>query len=73
MFPPFWVKSAMSLRHRGTFILEFANKRNLKSMLRHLLGLNQWNPYTLAPLEFVELNFNFHPEYMQRQVTEFRI
>lgn len=55
----------------GTFILEFANKRNLKSMLRHLLGLNQWNPYTLAPLEFVELNFNFHPEYMQRQVTEF--
>ena len=58
------------LKTSGTFILEFANKRNLKSMLRHLLGLNQWNPYTLPPVEFLELNFNFHPEYMQRQVIK---
>ena len=39
-------------------------------MLRHILGSNKWNPFTLAPVEFVELNFNFHPEYMARQVTE---
>ena len=52
----------------GNFILEFANKRHLKSMLRHLLGLNRWNPYTLDPVEFVELNFNFHPGYVQREV-----
>lgn len=53
----------------GAFILEYANKRNLKAMLRHLFNLNAWNPYTLDPLEFVELNFNFHPEYMRRQVS----
>lgn len=52
----------------GAFILEYANKRNLKAMLRHLLDMNAWNPYTLDPLEFVELNYNFHPEYMRRQV-----
>lgn len=54
----------------GFFILEYANKRNLKAMLRHLFSMNAWNPYTLNPIEFVELNFNFHPEYMQRQVAE---
>ena len=53
----------------GRFILEFANKRNLKAMLRHLFNLNDWNPYTQAPVEFVELNFNFHPEYMQREAA----
>ena len=53
----------------GSFILEFANKRNLKSMLRHLLGRNGWSPYTLDPIEFVELNFNFHPDYMGAEVS----
>ncbi len=54
----------------GSFILEYANKRNLKAMLRHLIGHNRWDPFTLSPVEFVELNFNFHPQYMQRQVNE---
>lgn len=54
----------------GRFILEFANKRNLKAMLRHLFGLNGWNPYSLDPVEFVELNFNFHPDYMLRTVAD---
>ncbi len=58
------------LRDDGSFILEYANKRNLKAMLRHLFSSRAWNPYTLEPIEFVELNFNFHPEYMQRQVAE---
>ncbi len=53
----------------GRFILEFANKRHLKSMLRHLVGRNGWNPYTLAPVEFVELNFNFHPDYILEEAS----
>ncbi len=54
----------------GMFVLEFANKRNLKAMLRRLFRLNEWNPHTLEPVEFVELNFNFHPAYMRSQVTQ---
>ena len=54
----------------GKFILEYANKRNLKAMLRHLFSLNVWNPYTLDPIEFVELNFNFHPDYMRQVVAQ---
>jgi len=53
----------------GHFILEYANKQNLKAMLRHLLGRNGWSPYEREPIEFVELNFNFHPAYMRQQVT----
>jgi ubiquinone/menaquinone biosynthesis C-methylase UbiE len=58
------------LAHRAKFILEFANKRNLKAMLRHTMGRNGWSPHTQEPVEFVELNFNFHPEYMQEQVKQ---
>jgi ubiquinone/menaquinone biosynthesis C-methylase UbiE len=48
----------------STFILEHANKRNLKAMLRYALRKQTWNPYDLKPVEFVELNFDFHPEFI---------
>jgi len=49
----------------GTFILEFANKLNFKAILRYLLGRQKWSPFTLEPVEFVELNFDFHPKAVQ--------
>lgn len=48
----------------GTFVLEFANKRNLKAILRHLLGRQDWSPFDREPVEFVELNFDFHPAWV---------
>ncbi len=50
------------LRPNAVFILEFANKLNLKSILRYWLGRQNWNPFTLEPVEFVKLNFDFHPK-----------
>jgi SAM-dependent methyltransferase len=49
------------LQPGAIFILEYANKRNLKSMLRYALGRQDWNPYTLEPIEYISLNFDFHP------------
>jgi ubiquinone/menaquinone biosynthesis C-methylase UbiE len=46
----------------GVFILEFANKRNLKAILRYLLRRQTWDPFSLEPVEFVKLNFDFHPQ-----------
>lgn len=46
----------------GVFILEYANKLNLKAILRYLLGRQAWSPFTLEPVEFVKLNFDFHPK-----------
>ena len=54
----------------GVFVLEFANKRNLKSMARHALGQQEWSPYTPEPVEFVKLNFDFHPRWMAEQITQ---
>lgn len=53
------------LRQGGVFILEFANKRNLKAIGRWLLGRQRWNPFDRAPVEFAELHFDFHPRYVR--------
>ncbi|NDJ78433.1 MAG: class I SAM-dependent methyltransferase [Chloroflexi bacterium] len=54
------------------FILEYANKRNLKAILRYWLKRQDWSPFDLEPVEFVELNFDFHPDYMARCLAEAR-
>ena len=46
----------------GVFILEYANKLNLKAILRYLVGRQPWSPFTHEPVEFVKLNFDFHPK-----------
>ncbi len=46
----------------GIFILEFANKLNFKAILRYWLRLQDWSPFTLEPVEFAPLNFDFHPK-----------
>ncbi|HSL42567.1 MAG TPA: class I SAM-dependent methyltransferase [Anaerolineales bacterium] len=50
-----------TLESGGVFILEFANKQNLKAVVRYLLGRQTWSPFSLEPFEFVKLNFDFHP------------
>ncbi|MBP7600894.1 MAG: class I SAM-dependent methyltransferase [Thermoflexales bacterium] len=50
----------------GVFVLEYANKRNLKAIARYALGRQTWSPYTPEPVEFVKLNFDFHPRYVER-------
>jgi ubiquinone/menaquinone biosynthesis C-methylase UbiE len=43
------------------FILEYANKQHLKSVLRFLMRRQPWSPFSPDPVEFVALNYNFHP------------
>jgi ubiquinone/menaquinone biosynthesis C-methylase UbiE/uncharacterized protein YbaR (Trm112 family) len=50
------------LRTGGVFILEYANKRNMKSILRYALRRQAWSPFSLEPVEFAALNFDFHPQ-----------
>ncbi len=53
----------------GTLILEHANKRNLKAIVRYALHQQTWNPHDLDPVEFVELNFDFHPEHIKQELA----
>lgn len=52
------------LQPGAAFILEFANKQNLKAILRWALGRQRWSPFDRQPVEFVALNYDFHPGAM---------
>lgn len=54
----------------GFFLLEYANKRNLKAIARYWLGKQDWDPFVKEPVEFVKLNFDFHPKAMRQWLRE---
>lgn len=64
-----------TMQPSGIFLLEYANKRNLKAILRYWTGKQQWNPFAPGPVEYIELNFDFHPKTMRQwlQRVGFRI
>ena len=61
---------ARILKTDGTFIVEYANKRNLKAMLRYWMGQQDWSPFEYQPYEFVRLNYDFHPTWMSQQLQD---
>jgi ubiquinone/menaquinone biosynthesis C-methylase UbiE len=52
------------MQPEGKFLLEYANKRNIKAILRYWLRKQEWDPFDKTPVEFVPLNFDFHPKAM---------
>jgi ubiquinone/menaquinone biosynthesis C-methylase UbiE len=59
-----------AMQSGATFVLEFANKQNLKAILRFALRRQSWNPFTPEPVEFAELNFDFHPRRVRHWLRE---
>jgi ubiquinone/menaquinone biosynthesis C-methylase UbiE len=58
------------LQAGGALILEFASKLHLKAISRYLLRRQSWSPFNREPVEFAELNFDFHPAAMRQWLTE---
>ena len=58
------------LKGGGVYVLEYASKRHLKAILRYLLGRQSWSPFAREPYEFVELNYDFHPAWMEARLRE---
>ncbi len=54
----------------GDYVLEFANKHNLKAMARYWSKRQDWSPFEQDPIEFVELNFDFHPRWIEDRLQE---
>lgn len=50
-----------SLQSGAVFILEYANKQNLKAILRYITKRQSWSPFELKSVEFEKLNYDFHP------------
>lgn len=69
------VAQALSELHRvsepgGHFILEYANKRHLKALLRYLAGRSPVSPFSPEPFEFAPLHFDFHPSYVEKHLRD---
>jgi SAM-dependent methyltransferase len=56
------------LEPNGAYVLEYANKRNIKAVARYALRRQNWSPFAPEPYEFAELNFDFHPDWMAAQL-----
>lgn len=61
------------LHQRSVAVIEYANKRNAKALLRYGIGRQSWSPFEPAPVEFVKLNFDFHPAWMWEQFQQARL
>ncbi len=57
------------LEPEAIFILEYANKHNLKAILRYWLHRQSWSPFDEQPVEFAALNFDFHPGAVRRWLS----
>lgn len=60
---------ARVVRAGGHFVLEYANKRHIKAVLRYLLRCQGWSPFDRQPVEFVALNFDLHPAYVRQHLA----
>lgn len=59
-----------TLRTGAVFILEYANKQNLKAILRYYAKRQTWSPFSLESVEFEKLNFDFHPQMIRNWLSE---
>lgn len=67
--PAALVQLARIVHPHGSLILEYANKRNLKAILRYLLRRQDWSPFDPHPYPFVPLHYNFHPAWVTRHLA----
>ncbi len=60
---------AATLQPGGTYVVEYANKRNLKALVRYAARRQKWSPFDPQPYEFARLNFDFHPAWMAQELA----
>jgi len=60
----------LALQPGAVFILEYANKHNLKAIFRYAMRRQSWSPFSLESVEFMKLNFDFHPDSIRSWLDE---
>ncbi len=66
--PALFQELARIAQPNGRYILEFANKKNIKAIARYWTRRQSWSPFTSEPVEFATLNFDFHPHWIREQL-----
>jgi len=67
--PALFDELARVARADAAYVLEFASKHNVKAMLRYWLRQQTWSPFDPEPVEFVALNYDFHPDWIRAQLV----
>ncbi len=57
------------LKSGSLYLLEFANKRNLKNILRFFTGKMDTSPFNLVPSQVGETIKNYHPKDIYKKLT----
>lgn len=57
------------LKKGGLYLLEFANKRNIKNILRFLIGRMKVSPFNKVPSQVGETIKNYHPADISDQLS----
>ncbi len=68
--PSAFAEVARVLRPGGSYILEYANKRHLKAVIRYLTSRQAENPLHETPHEFASLHWNFHPRFVEHTLAD---
>ncbi len=74
--PDFFTQVNMILEEGGTFILEYANKKNIVEILRYIFRRANIAPFDYLPSKRPSnIYYNFHPRYIKDMLTQhgFRI
>jgi SAM-dependent methyltransferase len=58
------------LKTNGIFILEFANKKNLKQILLALFGKSKRDIYDINPIRLDENAVNYHPKFILQLLNQ---
>jgi ubiquinone/menaquinone biosynthesis C-methylase UbiE len=66
--PAVFTQLARIARPQANYVLEFASKKNLKAILRYAARRQEWSPFAPDPVEFVELNYDFHPRWIRQEL-----
>ncbi len=66
---PVLTELARVVRPEGTVVIEFANRRHLLAVVRHLARRQDWSPFDPAPHEYKPLHFAHQPKTIRRVAT----
>jgi ubiquinone/menaquinone biosynthesis C-methylase UbiE len=58
------------VRPDGVIILEYANKRNLKSIARRIAGLQSWSPFEPGSVEYKPFHHDHSPISVRRALRK---
>lgn len=58
------------MAENGVFLIEYANKRNLKTVGRWLLGRQNGNPFDRETVVLGDVYYGFHPYYVRKVLGE---